>query len=277
MKFCKMHGLQNDFILINNLDNKIKLSGDQIAFLCERKISIGADGLILVSPSEKADIKMEYYNSDGSAAQVCGNGLRCTAKYAYDENIIKHDKIFIESCGQIYECNIVELSDNKACKISVNMGKAEFEKSKIPISVSNKEPFDIDIIINGAKARLSAAAMPNPHAVIIVSDFDYSYIEKIGSALQNAKMFPQKVNVNFVKINSRENIEVITYERGAGITKACGSGACATSAVLYKKGLIDEKVNIAMPGGELKINISKDEEITMTGQAVNAFSGQINI
>lgn len=278
MNFCKMHGLKNDFIVIDNLDNNIKLSYNQIAFLCDRKAAIGGDGLILICKSNTADIKMDYYNSDGSVAQVCGNGLRCTAKYAYDNNIIRDNKLTIQSCDKIYDCEITKTDENnKAYLISVNMGKAEFDKSKIPVKTENKSTLDIRLNIDGVEITLSAAAMPNPHAVIIVDDFDLDYIEKIGSALQDNKMFPQKINVNFTKINSDENIELITYERGVGITQACGSGACATAAVLNKKGLCKNKINIKMPGGEMIIKILTDNDIIMTGQAAAVFSGQINI
>lgn len=273
-----MHGLKNDFIVVDNLDNNIKLSNNQIAFLCERKAGIGADGLILICPSSKADIMMDYYNSDGSGAQVCGNGLRCAAKYAYDRCFVKNKKLTIESGDKAYECEIVKTDDNnKADLISVNMGKAEFEKSKIPVKTENETSFDICLKIDDDIIELSSAAMPNPHAVIIVDDFDFKYIDKIGSALQDNKMFAEKVNVNFAKVNSKKNIELITYERGAGITQACGSGACATTAILYKKGICENKVNIKMPGGEIIIEILSDENIIMTGHAAEVFCGKINI
>lgn len=278
MNFFKMHGLKNDFIVIDNLDGNIKLSYNQIAFLCDRKAAIGADGLILICKSNIADIKMAYYNSDGSEAQVCGNGLRCAAKYAYDNSIIKENNLTIQSCDKIYKCKITKTDENnKADLISVNMGKAEFDKSRIPVKTDNESSLDIRLDIDNVEIALSSAAMPNPHAVIIVDNFDLEYIEKIGSALQNSEMFPQKVNVNFAKINSDVNVELITYERGAGITDACGSGACATAAVLNKKGLCKNKINIKMPGGEMVIQISEDKDIIMTGQAAAVFCGQINI
>lgn len=278
MNFCKMHGLKNDFIVIDNLDNNIKLSYNQIAFLCERKASIGADGLILICPSKIADIKMEYFNSDGSEAQVCGNGLRCAAKYAFDNGIIKNKNLTIQSCDKVYKCEIVKTDENyKADLISVNMGKAEFEKTGIPVKTKNESPLDICFKTEDITIKLSAAAMPNPHAVIIVDDFNLKDIKKIGSALQNSEMFPQKVNVNFVKINSKDNVELITYERGVGITQACGSGACATGAVLNKKGICKNKINIKMTGGDLIIEILSDGDIIMTGKAAAVFCGQINI
>lgn len=278
MNFCKMHGLKNDFIVIDNLDNNIKLSYNQIAFLCDRKAAIGADGLILICKSNTADIKMEYYNSDGSVAQVCGNGLRCAAKYAYDNNIIKDVKLTIESCDKIYKCEITKTDDNNEAElISVNMGRAEFDKNKIPVKTEKESTLDIRLYIDGAEIMFSAAAMPNPHAVIIVDNLDLEYIEKIGSAIQNNEMFPQKVNANFAKINSDQNVELITYERGVGVTQACGSGACATAAVLNKKGLCKNKINIKMPGGEMTIEILKDNDIIMTGQAAAIFSGEINL
>ncbi|NMC55839.1 MAG: diaminopimelate epimerase [Eubacteriaceae bacterium] len=278
MNFCKMHGLKNDFIVIDNIDNNIKLSYNQTAFLCDRKAGIGADGLILIRLSNTADITMDYYNCDGSIAQVCGNGLRCTAKYVYDNGIIKNNKLTIQSCDKIYNCEITKTDDkNKADLISVNMGKAEFDKSKIPVKTENESPLDIRLNIDGEEIKLSALAMPNPHAVIIVDNFDLRYIEKIGSSLQDNEMFPQKVNVNFVKINADDNVELITYERGVGITQACGSGACATAAVLNKKSLCKNKINIKMPGGDMIIQISQDNDIIMTGQAAAVFRGEINL
>lgn len=278
MNFCKMHGLKNDFIVIDNLDNNIKLSYNQIAFLCDRKAAIGADGLILICKSNTADIKMDYYNSDGSVAQVCGNGLRCTAKYVYDNGVIKDNKLTIQSCDKIYSCEITKTDDNNEAElISVNMGKAEFDKNKIPVKTEKESTLDIRLYIDGAEITFSAAAMPNPHAVIIVDNLNLEYIGKIGSELQDNEMFPQKVNANFAKINSDDNVELITYERGVGVTQACGSGACATAAVLNKKGLCKNKINIKMPGGEMIIEILKDNDIIMTGQAAAVFRGEINL
>lgn len=278
MDFYKMHGLKNDFIVINNLNNNILLSSEQIAFLCERKAGIGADGLILVSFSKSADIVMEYYNSDGSIAEICGNGLRCTAKYAFDQKIVKNRKISIESNKKIYNTVIEELdSAGLANKISVNMDSAIFEKSKIPIDIQQNSTFDVTVNIADEEIVFSAVAMPNPHAVIVVSNIDYEYIKKIGSSLQNNSIFPQKANINFAKVNSKTEVELVTYERGVGITQACGSGACATGVVLNKKGLVDNDITVRMQGGELNIHICDNDNIIMLGQATTVYHGTMNI
>ncbi len=279
MDFHKMHGLKNDFIVINNLCNNITLSGEQIAFLCERKAGIGADGLILVSAAlEFADVVMDYYNSDGSIAEICGNGLRCTAKYAFDQKIAAMRTIAIQSNNKIYKAVIEELdSKGQANIISVNMGSAIFEKTKIPVDIKQDAAFDIKVNIEGKDIAFSAVAMPNPHAVILVDNIDYNYIRKIGSKLQNHSLFPQKANINFAKVNSRSDINLVTYERGVGITHACGSGACATGIVLNKKGLAERNMTIHMRGGDLYIQIEDNEDITMSGQAATVYKGEIDI
>jgi diaminopimelate epimerase len=273
-----MHGLKNDFIVINNLDNNITLSGKQITFLCERKAGIGADGLILISPSKIADALMNYYNSDGTVAEICGNGIRCTAKYIFDQKIVKKRAILIETNNRVYNTKIEELdSKEQANIISINMGSAIFEKTKIPINIRQDSIFDIKVNLQEDEIILSAVAMPNPHAVIIVQKIDYEYIQKIGSKLQKSSIFPQKANINFAKINSHGNVDLVTYERGVGMTQACGSGACATGVVLNKKGLVDKHTTIHMQGGDLNIQINNDEDIIMFGQAATVYKGNIDI
>ncbi len=276
MIFYKMHGLQNDFIIIENMKRQICLTKTQIAFLCNRKEGIGADGLILVEPSEMADIRMKYFNSDGSIAQVCGNGLRCTAKYAYDEKLVQKAQMCIESEGRSYEAAVVALDDEKKVDIvCVNMGKAVFESEKIPICISDKTALDVSVMLGDEAICLSAAAFPNPHAVLIGQDWDRDEMEKIGAKLQQHTLFPQQVNVNFVIIKNRKEAEISTYERGVGMTMACGSGACATGAVLHKKGLVDSEVLMRLPGGALKIKISENGDVLMTGKATFVFKGTI--
>lgn len=276
MNFCKMHGLKNDFIVIENMQRQICLTTAQIAFLCNRKEGIGADGLILVEPSARADVRMKYFNSDGSAAQVCGNGLRCVAKYVFDEKLIPNRQMLIQSAEQDYEAEIVRLeTDGKAKIVCVNMGKAVFESAKIPVAVTDATAMDIVVELAGQIIPLSAAGFPNPHAVLVAKAWEKEAIERIGGELQSHALFPQQVNVNFAIVKNRGEIELTTYERGVGITQACGSGACATSAVLHKKNVIDSSVKVKMPGGELAVRIADNGDVLMTGEAKTVFTGTI--
>ena len=276
MNFCKMHGLKNDFVVIENMQRQHGLTKEQIMFLCNRKEGIGADGLILIEPSLCADVRMKYFNSDGSIAQVCGNGLRCVAKYVYDKKLIANSQMRIESEGRGYDIVIKALDEQKEAKtIRVNMGKACFESAKIPVETGDTTALNITTEIAGESMSLSAVAFPNPHAILIAESWDEKTMQRIGAALQQHALFLQQVNANFVIVKSRGEVELTTYERGVGITEACGSGACATAAVLYKNNIVDAKVLVKMPGGTLKINIDSNEDVFMTGEAVTVFAGTI--
>lgn len=272
MKFSKMHGLGNDFIIINNLDANIYISKDKIQFLCDRRFGIGADGLILVEKSKEAHIKMAYYNSDGNEVEMCGNGIRCFAKYVYDNQIIRENSINVETLAGIKIIQL-KITKDKVSEVTVNMGDAIYEGSKIPIKIDKDIIIDEEIEFENNNIKFSCISMGNPHTIIVVDDLDSYPIEKIGSFFENNPIFPNKTNVNFVQVIDEENIKVITWERGVGLTLACGTGTCASVVLLNNKKLVNNKVNASLPGGKLIIQVK--EKIYMTGKAEHVFDGTI--
>ncbi|MPW26025.1 diaminopimelate epimerase [Alkalibaculum sp. M08DMB] len=272
MNFCKMHGLGNDFIVIENLQGNLSLDKFQIVSICDRRYGIGADGVMIVNSSETCDIKMSFFNSDGSEVEMCGNGIRCFAKYVYDKDIVKKNPIDIETLAGI-KTTFLEIQNSKVIKVQVDMGTPIFESQKIPIDNSKERAIDEKVEFNDHLIDFSAISMGNPHVVIFVDDLDNYPIKKIGPFIENHSLFPKKTNVNFVQIIDNENIRVVTWERGAGLTLACGTGTCASVAIANYKGFVKKKVNASLPGGNLLIEIK--DTIYMTGEAVTVFEGII--
>lgn len=264
IKFEKWQGLGNDFIILENADATSELAKT----MCDRNFGVGADGIFSAvrferSPSaENADIAWKFYNSDGSIAQMCGNGMRCFAKYVYDKGIISKHKFSVQTLAGVIVPEILENG-----KVRVDMGKPIFDASRIP----TKAPDILDFEVEGFKA--SAVSMGNPHCVIFTDGDTKSLAAEIGPAIEVSPYFPEKTNVEFVKIKSRKEIQVDVFERGCGITLACGTGACASVAVGIKKGFLDEEVLVKLPGGELKIEYEEGRHIFMTGDSKRVFSG----
>lgn len=256
MKFTKMHGCGNDFIILNEVNGKNNLSAEQVKQLCNRKYGIGADGILIISSSNIADIKMRIINADGTEAEMCGNGIRCIAKYAYDNDIIKQEKFNIETGAGIKQVELI-IKNNKCIAVKVDMGKAEFLNNP-----TNNE-YDLNCVSVG-----------NPHAVMIVENFDNNIVKDLGPKIENHKGFINKTNVEFAKIIDKENIDLRVWERGCGETEACGTGACATVSVLNHIGLLSNHCNVNMLGGVLTIDIINNE-IFMTGEAIKVFDGEI--
>ncbi|SHE27213.1 diaminopimelate epimerase [Alkalibacter saccharofermentans] len=275
INFSKYHGTGNDFIIIDNLEGEILLQQNQIAFLCKRHFGIGSDGLMLVEKSKKSDVKMTYYNSDGTPAQMCGNGIRCFAKHVYDNGMISGKNFSVETPAGEKHIEIQTDESEKAFLISVNMGKAIFEPKEIPVVYEQEKAMDIPFKTPWGEVVISAVSMGNPHAVIEVADVDSYPYREIGPFIEKLEFYPEGTNVNFAQIIDRKNVKALTWERGSGLTLACGTGSCAVAVVLHKKGLVDKDVVISIPGGRLKVQI--DDTITMTGPAVHVFDGQVQI
>ena len=270
IEFTKMHGLGNDYIYIDITDkqkNDIKENElPKIArFLSNRHFGIGGDGIILIEKSEIADFKMRIFNSDGTEAEMCGNGIRCFAKYIYENGLTKKENLKIETLAGIKEIKLIRNDKNKIEKIEVNMGIPKIEE-KIRLKILDKE-FEITNI-----------SMGNPHAVIFVDDVEKVDLEKYGSAIENNKYFPNRTNVEFVEILDKNLVKMKVWERGAKETYACGTGACATVVAGYINNLNKRKVKVLLKGGELEINWKeKTNEIYMTGIATEVFKGKIAI
>ena len=270
IEFTKMHGLGNDYIYIDITDkqkNDIKENElPKIArFLSNRHFGIGGDGIILIEKSEIADFKMRIFNSDGTEAEMCGNGIRCFAKYIYENGLTKRENLKIETLAGIKEIKLIKNDKNKIEKIEVNMGIPKIEE-KIRLKILNKE-FEITNI-----------SMGNPHAVIFVDDVEKVDLEKYGPVIENNKYFPNRTNVEFVEILDKNLVKMRVWERGAKETYACGTGACAVVVAGYINNLNKRKVKVLLKGGELEINWKeKTNEIYMTGIATEVFKGKIAI
>ncbi len=271
--FTKMQATGNDFIILNYLEDKLEYSYKLLAeFMCNRHFGIGADGILIVEKCSKADFKMRIFNKDGSEAEMCGNGIRCFSKYVYEKGLIHKENFKIETLAGIKDIEL-NIEGNTVVHITVNMGKPEFDFSKIPVislQEQNKEKIDIE------GYEVYPISMGNPHAVCFVDNLDEINIEELGEKIENYKFFPNKTNVEFVKIVNENQIKVRVWERGVGETLACGTGACAASIISNKYKSTNCELTVDLLGGKLKIGY-RDEEIKLIGPAEFVFEGKIDI
>ena len=278
IKFTKMNGLGNDFVILDYEEfQKTDLSPDKLAFkLCNRNFGIGADGLIIVNPdTDKADISWIFYNSDGSVAQMCGNGMRCFARYIFDKKFINKKEFSVETKAGIIVPKII--SDNE---VRVNMGQPVLIPEKIPCKA--KTNLNIPYSIGDKTFVLNAVSMGNPHCIIFVENDSKNLALKYGSVIENDKLFPEKTNVEFTEILSRDEIIINVWERGCGITLACGTGACAATVAGILNGYLDNTVKVNLPGGSLKVEWNgkpsdTNHNVYMTGRADYSFVGEVSI
>ena len=279
LNFTKMTGIGNDYIYINCVDDGVTLKNipEMAKKFSDRHFGIGSDGLILIEkPTVKnADYKMRIFNSDGSEAEMCGNGIRCVAKFIHDKGMNNSDKLSIETLAGIKKVKIIE-DINKECNdVIVDMGEPVFQDKNIPYDVYEAFNKDLDLEVNGEKMRFTAVSMGNPHAVTFVENLDDMQIEKYGPKVEYNPIFPNRTNVEFVEIIDKNNIKVRVWERGVGETYACGTGACAAMVASGINGYTDENVTVNLPGGKLKIEWGKDNHIYMEGPAATVYEGQI--
>lgn len=268
MEFTKMHGLGNDFIIFE--DNNEPKDWSSIALrLCERRLSVGADGILLVLPSDKADIKMRVINADGSEAEMCGNGIRCFAKYVYENGIVSKTDMTVETLAGIIRPKL-NMENGKISDVSVDMGLPVFGRAGIPMT-GKGSAFNVQIKAGGKKVVVNSLLMNVPHTVVITDCLEDKDIGTLGPAIEKHEIYPQKTNVNFVRVLDKENIRVRTWERGAGFTLACGTGACASVVTTHKKDLTGRKVTVHLPAGKMVIEIMKDGRVIMTGPAKRVY------
>ncbi len=276
INFSKMHGLGNDFIVINNLNSKYNLTPQQISFLADRKLGIGCDQLLMVEPSTdmRSDFFYKIYNSDGSEASQCGNGARCFTKYVIDNNLTDKKEVLLQTSKRTI--NGLQTSNNE---YKVDMGTPIFEPMQIPLNLAQTQSYVFEY--KNEKFDFYALSMGNPHAVIILNNVTLlsndSYLENQAVALQNSGLLPEGVNVNFIVIHDSSRIELRTYERGCGFTLACGSGACASAAVTILHGMTNCETIVSMRGGSLLIKWNKQQSLYMTGSATHVFDGEIEL
>jgi diaminopimelate epimerase len=269
MEFWKLHGIGNDFIAIDKrFDDKDDYS-DIAKKVCHRRFSVGADGLLVVKNSDKADVEMMYYNSDGSRGEMCGNGIRCFAKFVYDKKIVDKKEMYIDTLDGVKK---VELNiDNDKTFVKVNMGVGKFDSKSIPV-ISDKEVFiEEEINVLDRKFKVSSMLMGVPHSVIIVDKLDLDEVKKYGKEIEIHEKFPAKTNVNFVEIKDYNNISVCTWERGCGYTLGCGTGMSASAVICNLLNKVGKNVNVVSNGGTLKIDI--EENVYMIGEAVKICEG----
>lgn len=281
MKFTKMHGCGNDYIYVDGEKEKIAADSKAqlVRRLSDRHFGIGGDGVIFINPSKEADFEMEMYNMDGSRAEMCGNGIRCVAKFVYDKGLTEKTSISVISAGKV---KYLELSveDGKVSTVKVNMGSPVLKASDIPVIADNGEKPVIaeDIEVDGKNYKMTCVSMGNPHAVIFVDDVAGLKLEEIGPKFETHQRFPKKVNTEFVKVIDRDTVEMRVWERGTGETLACGTGACATAVACILNGLTNDTVTVKLLGGSLQIRWDKEADLVyMTGPASTVFEGEVEI
>ena len=275
IKFTKMHGLGNDYVYIDAINQKIENESSLAKFVSNRHFGIGSDGLILICKSEIADFKMRMFNSDGSEAEMCGNGIRCVGKFVYDKGLTNKTTVKIETLAGI-KTLILNTKDGKVETARVDMGEPILEAEKIPVISTEKPVKNLELEAENKKFKFTCVSMGNPHAITIVENTKEFDVEKYGKVLEIDKAFPKKANIEFAQILDRQNINMRVWERGAGETLACGTGACATAVACNLNGLTDRKVNIELLGGTLNIEWNEtDNHIYMTGPAVTVFDGEL--
>ena len=276
MKFTKMHGIANDYIYINCFKEQVDDPSALAIRLSDRRRSVGGDGVILICPSDKADFRMRMFNADGSEGKMCGNGSRCVAKYVYDKGLTKKTDLTLETLAGIKTLKL-HVEGEKVLAVTVGMGKADFSPEAVPV-LFGSEMINSPIEAAGREWKATAVSMGNPHCVIFCDEDVLELpLEKIGPQFENHRLFPDRVNTEFVNVIDRNTLKMRVWERGSGETMACGTGACAVAAAAVRNGIskAGEKITVRLLGGDLKITVSEDWSVSMTGPAETAFEGEI--
>jgi len=287
MQFTKMHGLGNDYVYVNCFEEKVKNPAKLAQIVSDRHKAIGADGLILIAPSRMADVRMRIFNADGSEAEMCGNGIRCVAKYTYEHKLAKAGESFsapgqppcpaslkIQTGNGVLTVGLIVDNNDKVQKVCVNMDRPVFTPKDIPVKLSGEKVIEQPIETLGQELLMTCVSMGNPHAVFFCDDVELIELEKLGPVIENHSIFPNRANVHFVQMNEPTEFTMRTWERGSGITLACGTGACAccVAAVLTDRG--KRVCSAHLPGGDLDLNwCEEDNCVYMTGPAVEVFEG----
>lgn len=285
MKFTKMQGCGNDYVYVNGFTEKIsqEKKPEIVRFLSDRHFGIGGDGVIFINPSNEADFEMEMYNADGTRAQMCGNGIRCVAKFVYDKGLTDSEHITVISAGSVKYLDLTVEKDFRrpddrgtVRTVRVNMGSPILEPEKIPVLAEGETVINQPIYVEDEEYRMTCVSMGNPHAVIFTEGVADMKLEKVGPLFENHVRFPERVNTEFVEVIDRQNVFMRVWERGTGETLACGTGCCATAVACVLNGLTDSKVTVKLLGGELLIEWDREENVIyMTGPATTVFEGEV--
>ena len=273
MKFTKMQGLGNDYVYVNCFEEKVENPSEVAIRVSDRHFGIGSDGLILIKPSSVADFEMEMYNADGSRGEMCGNGIRCVAKYVYDYGLTDKTGISVETLGGIKYLELT-VEEGKVKLVKVDMGRPELSPARIPVVARGDAAIDEPIKVGDATYRMTCVSMGNPHAVVFVDDVDGLPIEKIGPLFENHPLFPDRINTEFVKVVDENTVQMRVWERGSAETLACGTGACAVAVACSLNGLTGDEVTVKLLGGDLQVHWDKERDaVFMTGPAEVVFDG----
>lgn len=277
MRFTKMHGLGNDYIYVNCFEETVENPSEVAKKVSDRHFGIGSDGLVLIMPSERADFKMRMFNSDGSEAEMCGNAIRCVGKYVFDRGMTNKNVIRVETLAGI---KVLELTvqDGKAKLVKVDMGEPILKPENIPVN-SDKEIFRTEPVeIDGKEFKVTCVSMGNPHAVSYVKNVDIFPLEKIGPKMEHHPLFPKRINAEFVEVIDRTTLKMRVWERGAGETLACGTGACAVLVASVLNGVSERKATVKLLGGDIIIEWNENNNhVYMTGPAVKVFEGEVDL
>ena len=278
MRFTKMHGCGNDYIYVNCFEENVEKPNEVSKKLSERHFGIGADGLILIKPSDRADFKMAMYNADGSEGNMCGNGIRCVAKYVYDNRLTRKTRITVDTLSGVKELQM-NIKNDKVDTVRVDMGRPVFLCESIPVKFSKRYMINEEINVLGKTFSGTAISMGNPHFVTFVrEDLDNMNVDRFGREIEREPYFPDRVNVEFAKILNRNHIKLRVFERGSGETLACGTGACAAVVAAYINGYTNNKVKVSLLGGELLVEFdAKTKHVFMTGPATIICTGDVDI
>jgi diaminopimelate epimerase len=275
MRFTKMHGCGNDYVYVDCFHEKLPADVPALSrAISDRHFGIGGDGLILICPSEKADACMRMFNADGSEAEMCGNGLRCVAKYVHDHGIVRGTRLHIETGRGVLAVDM-EIEAGKARRVRVDMGEPILQASDIPTTLPGNPPVNVPLAIDGVTLNFTCVSMGNPHAVTFVDEITDQHVHGIGPKVEKHPAFPRRTNVEFIKVNRPGDATMRVWERGSGETLACGTGACASAVAGVLTGKLARRVVMHLLGGDLELHWSEaDKHVYMTGPAVEVFSGE---
>lgn len=276
MKFTKMHGIGNDYVYMDCTKEEPENPEELARLVSDRHKGIGADGLILIKACEEADFEMAMYNADGSYGKMCGNGIRCVAKYVYDNGLTDKKELDILSGGALKHLKLT-VKDGKVEKVRVNMGEPILEPGRIPVIGNGEALVGEPIVVDNQVYEMTCVSMGNPHAVIFLDDVDHLKIEEIGPSFENHERFPDRVNTEFVSRIDRKHLKMRVWERGSGETMACGTGACAVAVAAVLNGLAERDVIVHLLGGALEISWNEEDNcVYMTGPAATAYTGEFD-
>lgn len=277
MKFTKMHGCGNDYVYVNCFEETVDNPNEVAKIISDRHFGIGSDGLILICKSDNADFKMRMFNADGSEGNMCGNGIRCVAKYVYDNHMTKKEQITIETRSGIKYLDLV-IKNGIVTEVTVDMGAPITKSELVPVISKKESVIDETIKILNQSYQMTCVSMGNPHAVVFVNDVKEVEIEKVGPIFENHEMFPDRVNTEFVQVIDENTIAMRVWERGSGETLACGTGACASAVACVLNAKTKDEVTVKLLGGDLRIRYDKTKNtVLMTGPATKVFDGEISL